>query len=67
MKTVPIDWARAIGQRRDYTGVAILYTDGKQFGITTYGKTRSECRALAAWCESEAGTEAAVSMMDALP
>ncbi len=65
MKPVPIEWARAIGQRKRYCRVAILYTDGHQIGITTYGQTRAECRALARWSESLSGTAAVMSMMEA--
>lgn len=65
MKAVPIEWARAIGQRRRYVRVAIIYSDGLQFGITTYGQTREECRSLAKWAESIHGEDAALSMMEA--
>lgn len=64
-QAVPIDWARAIGKRRNYLKVAIIYTDGKTYGITTYGKTRAECQALARWCGSYHGEDAATSIMDA--
>lgn len=56
MKPVPISWARSIGQRVGARKVVIIAIDD-QYGITTWGKTRAECRLLAGWCESEAAQD----------
>ena len=60
MKPVPVLQARAIGRAACAQRVAIVYVDRDgNFGITTWGLTRADCRALAAWAESDAAVAVA--------
>lgn len=52
MKRIPISYARATGERLGARRVVMIGLDADGFCITTWGKTRAECRALAEWAES---------------
>lgn len=65
MKGVPIDAARRLGAETSARRVVIISVDGDDFCITTWGKTREECRALAKWAESETAADAVAGIADA--
>lgn len=66
MKPVPISHARSSGILAGAQRVAILYVnhDGN-FGVTTWGQSKADCRALAAWAESDAAMAVAEQVRDA--
>lgn len=66
MKPVPISHARASGRASGAHRVAIVYVDRDgRFGVTTWGETKADCRALAAWAESDAAVTVAGQVRDA--
>lgn len=53
MRAVPIAAARDLGKRSGARRLVIIAIDGDDYGITTWGETKAECRALAKWAESK--------------
>ncbi|NOX39747.1 MAG: hypothetical protein GXP05_04335 [Alphaproteobacteria bacterium] len=52
IKAVPISAARQIGQKANATRIAVFAIDETgRFCITTWGKTRADCRAAATFAE----------------
>jgi len=49
VKPIPQDTARLIAMSAGATRVAILYLDGQDFGVTTWGNTVQDVRALSSW------------------
>ena len=56
MNAVPISTARDLGKRHGARRVVVITLDGDDYGITTWGSTREECRQLAKWAESAKAT-----------
>lgn len=53
MNPVSVTQARIIGKAHGLTKLVIIAIDqdSGEFGITTWGRTKAECRELAAWSE----------------
>lgn len=52
LQPISINAARALGKKSGARQLVILSHDGKSYSVTTWGKTKEECRALARWAES---------------
>lgn len=60
MKTVPVSHARMCGHAAGAHRVAVIYTDRDgNSGVTTWGETQADCRALAEWAENMAAAAVA--------
>jgi hypothetical protein len=52
IKAIPISAARQVGQKANATRIAIFAIDeAGHFCVTTWGKTRADCRAAATFAE----------------
>lgn len=59
LKPVPINTARKLGEAANADRLVILAFDSDgMFAATSWGKTRSKCRALAKWLDDYAGNTA---------
>ena len=56
MNVIPIATARDLGKRHGARRLVIIAIDDDDYGITTWGSTREECRQLARWAESAKAT-----------
>ncbi len=57
MRAVPIAAARRLGQESGARRIVVIAVSGDDYCITTWGQTRRECAALAAWAESDDGSK----------
>lgn len=64
MKRVPINAAREIGEKASARKVVIIALDDEGYCITTWGKTRAECQALARWSGGGDGDRVAVALAE---
>lgn len=59
MKAISINTARVIGNQSEAQRLAILAIDDEyRYNVTTWGKTRSDCRAMRRWAEVRAAFDA---------
>lgn len=65
MRAVTIAAARELGKRVGARRLVILAIDGEDYGITTWGETKAECRALAKWAESRKAERVVADIADA--
>lgn len=67
MTPISIDTARSLGKSSGARRLVILAMDDDAFNIVTWGVTRAECRALAAWAESPDADAVVYAIADAEP
>ena len=65
MQAISINAARTLGQKSGARQVVIIALDGDSYGITTWGKTRAECQALAKWAEKKSTVSILQTIADA--
>lgn len=66
MTPATVSEARALGHKHGGDRVVIIQVnDDGRVAITTYGKDRSTCRALAAWADSDRALTLAAEIRDA--
>ena len=66
MKHIPISMAREAGRIAGARRVAIIAVDDDgMFTITTWGRSKAECRGAARWCDSDDAALAARDLADA--
>lgn len=67
MKAISINTAREIGKRSGAKRIAIIAIgDDGTYGVTTWGQTMADCRAMAKWADSNNAESLAVDMAMAL-
>jgi len=65
MKAISINTARVIGNQSEAQRLAILAIDDEyRYNVTTWGKTRSDCRAMRRWAESAKAKKVLGDMAD---
>lgn len=65
MKAISINTARVIGNQSEAQRLAILAIDDEyRYNVTTWGKTRSDCRAMRRWAESAKAKKTLGDMAD---
>ena len=65
MKAISINTARVIGNQSEAQRLAILAIDEEnRYNVTTWGKTRSDCRAMRRWAEGAKAKKTLSDMAD---
>ena len=64
MNAIGIAAARDLGKRHGARRLVIIALDGDDYGITTWGATRADCRALRIWAESDLATDVCEDIAD---
>lgn len=65
MKAISINTARVIGNQSEAQRLAILAIDEEnRYNVTTWGKTRSDCRAMRRWAEGANAKKTLSDMAD---
>jgi hypothetical protein len=67
LKSISINAARELGQAAHARRIVILALSGTDYSVTTWGRTRAECGALARWAESQKAMAALRTIADAKP
>lgn len=65
MKAISVNTARVIGNQSEAQRLAILAIDEEsRYNVTTWGKTRSDCRAMRRWAEGAKAKKTLSDMAD---